>query len=124
MSHVGTTSKTLDGRNAVAQSVLVLLLVSLFSFFYQGCGGRALTKRTWMPPNKPEDKNKTNEKTRTEEKGAGGAGGAGRALTKRHLTSLKERTRQTKRQGKTRKGAGGAGWFNNPQNNICHQCPA
>ena len=41
----------------------------------EGVFGRALTKRAWMPPNQPEEKNKTNEKGRKEEKGAGGAGG-------------------------------------------------
>ena len=54
------------------------LLFFSFSFSCQGgegVFGRALTKRAWMPPNQPEEKNKTNEKARKEEKGAGGAGG-------------------------------------------------
>ena len=50
----------------------------LFSLLFlpggEGVFGRALTKRAWMPPNQPEEKNKTNEKARKEEKGAGGAG--------------------------------------------------
>ena len=60
--------------------ILVLFfLLFLFFFFFlpggEGVFGRALTKRAWMPPNQPEEKNKTNEKARKEEKGAGGAGG-------------------------------------------------
>ena len=72
---------------APRRSVLLLflflrLLLLLFLFLSpvscqggEGVFGRALTKRAWMPPNQPEEKNKTNEKGRKEEKGAGGAGG-------------------------------------------------
>ena len=52
----------------------------LFSFSPpggEGVFGRALTKRAWLPPNQPEEKNKTNEKARKEEKGAGSVGGQG-----------------------------------------------
>ena len=68
------------------QSAEAWFFFSLFFFFFclfsllflpggEGVFGRALTKRAWMPPNQPEEKNKTNEKARKEEKGAGGAGG-------------------------------------------------
>ena len=55
-----------------------------------------------MPPNQPEEKNKTNEKARKEEKDAGGAWGAGRALTKRAWIIPKKawRKEQDKRKGK------------------------
>ena len=43
----------------------------------RGGSGRALTKRAWIIPKKPEGRNKTNEKARKTSKGAGGAGQGG-----------------------------------------------
>ena len=50
-----------------------------------------------MPPNKPEEKNKTNEKARKEEKGAG------RALTKRAWISPNKPEGRNKTNEKARK---------------------
>ena len=65
--------------------------------------GRALTKRAWSPPNQPEEKNKTNDKARKEEKGAGGVGGAGRALTKQAWIIPKKPEGRNKTNEKARK---------------------
>ena len=95
---------------------LVLFFVFLFCHGCGGVFGRALTKRAWMPPNKPEEKNKTSEKARKKRKVQGVPGGAGRALTKRAWISPnkpegKNNTSEMARKNKKRCRGCGVGWM-------------
>ena len=112
--------ETVLGANQSAEawfSFFVFFLSPLFSRLFppggEGVFGRALTKRAWLPPNQPEEKNKTNEKGKERRERCRGCGGrAGRALTKRALIIPKKpegRNKTNEKARKTRKGARGAG---------------